>query len=146
MFVITAVFPYTWHSRHHPESTMTDPSHLTPQAVVQAQLDAYNRKDIDGFLDAYAPDAEQYALHGESMAKGHAQMKARYLERFQEPQLHARLLSRTVVGDTVVDHECITRNFPEGLGTIEMLCIFEVRAGKIRKASFATGDRQLLAK
>lgn len=116
-----------------------------PQAVVQAQLDAYNNKDIEGLLDAYAPDAEQYLLHGELLAKGHAQMRARYLERFQEPQLHARLLSRTVVGDMVVDHECITRNFPEGLGTIEMLCVFEVREGKIRKASFTTGEKQMLA-
>jgi hypothetical protein len=31
-----------------------------------------------------------------------------------------------VVGNVVVDSEEITRNFPEGLGTIEMLCIYEV--------------------
>lgn len=35
--------------------------------------------------------------------------------------------------------ELITRNLPEGLGQVEMLCIYEVQDGRIRKASFRTG-------
>jgi hypothetical protein len=66
---------------------------LPPLAVVQAQLDAYNAKDIDALLATYAPDAEQYVLHGERLAQGHAQMRERFLARFAEPDLHARLLS-----------------------------------------------------
>ncbi|MFN7153786.1 MAG: nuclear transport factor 2 family protein [Acidovorax sp.] len=117
---------------------------LSPLAVVQAQLDAYNAKDIDALLATYAPDAEQYVLHGERLAQGHAQMRDRFLARFAEPDLHARLLSRTVVGATVVDSELITRNFPEGLGTLEMLCVYEVVDGRIQRASFATGEKRLL--
>jgi hypothetical protein len=112
-------------------------------AVVQAQLDAYNAKDIDALLATYAPDAEQYVLHGERLAQGHAQMRERFLARFAEPDLHARLLSRTVVGAMVVDYELITRNFPEGLGTVEMLCVYEVVGGRIQRASFATGAKRL---
>ena len=89
---------------------------LSPLAVVQAQLDAYNAKDIDALLATCAPDAEQYVLHGERLAQGHVQMRERFLARFAEPDLLARLLSRTVVGAAVVDSELITRNFPEGLG------------------------------
>jgi putative hydrolase of HD superfamily len=110
---------------------------------VVAQLDAYNRKDVDGLLAAYAPDAEQYALHGALLAKGHAAMRPRYVERFAEPDLHARLVSRNVVGNIVTDVEVITRNFPEGKGTIEMLCVYEVRDALIVKASFATGSTLL---
>lgn len=116
---------------------------LPPLAVVQAQLDAYNAKDIDALLATYAPDAEQYVLHGERLAQGHAQMRERFLARFAEPDLHARLLYRTVVGAMVVDCELITRNFPEGLGTVEMLCVYEVVNGRIQRASFATGAKCL---
>jgi putative hydrolase of HD superfamily len=113
-------------------------------AVVQAQLDAYNAKDIDALLRTYAPDAEQFTLHGELLARGHEEMRPRYLARFAEPDLHARLLSRIVMGNTVTDLELITRNFPEGVGTLEMLCIYEVREGLIRRASFATGEKAIL--
>lgn len=111
----------------------------SPLAVVQAQLDAFNAKDIDALMRTYAPDAEQFALHGERLASGHEELRPRYLARFSEPDLHARLLSRTVMGNVVTDLELITRNFPEGLGTLEMLCIYEVIDGRIRRASFAAG-------
>ncbi len=117
-----------------------------PADVIQRQLDAYNAKDLDALLATYAPDAEHYALHGALLAKGHDAMRQRFAERFHEPDLHARLLSRTLIGDVVADHEVITRTFPEGPGTLEMLCLYEVRDGMIRKASFATGAKTLLAR
>jgi len=117
---------------------------MTPLAVVQAQLDAFNAKDIDALMRAYAPDAEQFALHGERLAQGHDEIRPRYVARCTEPDLHARLLSRTVMGNFVTDLELITRNFPEGVGTLEMLCIYEVIDGRIRRASFAPGAMTLL--
>jgi putative hydrolase of HD superfamily len=111
-----------------------------PEAVVQRQLDAYNAKDIEALLATYAPDAEQYAIHGERLARGHAEMRPRFLARFAEPDLHAHLVARDVIDAFVVDHEVITRNFPEGRGTIEMVCIYEVRDGLIRKATFVSGN------
>ena len=63
--------------------------------------------------------------------------------RFAEPDLHAELLSRVVMGSVVVDHERITRNFPEGKRTIEMLCVYEVVNGFIAKASFAVEPKVL---
>jgi putative hydrolase of HD superfamily len=116
----------------------------SPLAVVQAQLDAFNAKDIEALMRAYAPDAEQFTLHGERLAKGHDELRPRYLARFTEPDLHARLLSRVVMGNIVTDLELITRNFPEGVGTLEMLCIYEVKDGRIQKASFAAGATTIL--
>lgn len=115
----------------------------SPLAVGQAQLDAYNAKDIDRLLATYALDAEQYTLHGERLAKGHDEIRPRFLARFEEPDLHARLLSRTVMGNVVVDLELVTRNFPEGTGTVEMLCVYEVHDGRIQRASFALGEKRL---
>lgn len=117
---------------------------IDPAAVVQAQLDAYNAKDIDALMRTYAPDARQFALHGDLLAEGPDAIRPRYVLRFAEPDLHARLLSRTVLGNFVTDLEIVTRNFPEGLGTLEMLCIYEVVDGQIRNASFATGTTTLL--
>ena len=115
----------------------------SPLSVVQAQLDAYNAKDVEALLLTYAPDAEQFTLHGELLAKGHEQLRERFLTRFSEPDLHARLLSRIVVGNIVTDAELITRNFPDGLGTLEMLCVYEVTEGRIQRASFALGQKTL---
>lgn len=115
----------------------------TPESVVQRQLDAYNAKDIEAWLSTYAAEAEQYELHGPSLARGHAQMRSRMQQRFCEPDLHADLLSRVVMGNVVVDHERVTRNFPEGTGTIEMLCVYEVENGVIQRASFSLGEKIL---
>jgi hypothetical protein len=117
---------------------------MTPAEIVQVQLDAYNRKDVDALLQTFAPDAEQFELHGQLIAKGHGAMRERFAIRFTEPDLHARLISRNVMGHIVVDHEEITRNFPEGIGTIEMLCVYEVRDGTIVKASYASSAPRLL--
>lgn len=113
------------------------------EAVVQRQLEAYNARDVEALLASYAPDAEHHELHGARLARGHAELRPRFLARCAEPDLHAALLSRTVMGGLVVDHERITRNFPEGRGRLEMLCIYEVEAGLIRKASFALGAKTL---
>lgn len=116
---------------------------MRPAEVVQRQLEAYNARDIEALLATYASDATQHALHGEALAAGHAGMRPRFLARFAEPDLHATLLQRTVMGEWVIDHERIARTFPEGRGTLEMFCVYEVREGLIRKASFATGARIL---
>ncbi len=111
------------------------------ERVVQRQLDAYNAKDLDALLSTYAPSAEQWELHGALLAAGHAQIRSRMAARFAEPDLHAQLLKRVVMGDVVVDHERVTRTFPEGPGTVEMLCIYEVAGDSIRKATFRLGPR-----
>jgi hypothetical protein len=125
---------------------MPPPSDSSLEAVVQRQLDAYNARDLESLIATLAQDAEQYALHGALLAKGHDAMRQRFAERLGEPDLHARLLSRTLIGGVVADHEIITRNFPEGLDTLEMLCLYEVRDGLIRKATFATGAKTLIAR
>lgn len=46
-------------------------SHSSPLEVVQAQLGAYNAKDIEALLTTYSPKAEQYATGGELLEHGH---------------------------------------------------------------------------
>jgi uncharacterized protein (TIGR02246 family) len=113
---------------------------MTPdaaQAVVQRQLDAYNAKDLDALLATYAEDALQFEHPGKLVASGHAQIRARMVQRFAEPNLHAQLLKRVVMGHVVIDHEVVARTLPQGPGRVELAAIYEVRDGKIRTASVA---------
>jgi hypothetical protein len=115
----------------------------SPGSVVQAQLDAFNRRDVDALLAVYADDAEMYEHPSKLVAKGSSALRARFAVRFQESNLHARLLSRIVMGSTVVDHELVTRTFPDGQGTIELTMIYAVEAGRISKAWSIAGPRKL---
>ncbi|MCU0918870.1 MAG: hypothetical protein MUF16_00805 [Burkholderiaceae bacterium] len=78
-----------------------------PERVVQEQLDAYRARDLGRWLATYADDAEQFLLHGQLLAAGHAALRARMEERFQDSALHAELIHRMVLGSVVVDHEWV---------------------------------------
>ena len=113
------------------------------EQIVQTQLDAYNSKDVAAWLATYTDDAAQYSLEGEIIARDKAQMAANMVSRFAEPDLHATLLSRHSYDNVVIDHERVTRNFPEGPGTIEMLCIYLIEQGLIARASFKLFNKRL---
>lgn len=115
----------------------------TPETVVQRQLDAYNAHDLDAWLATYAEDAQQFEFPAKLLASGHDEIRTRSAPRFKEPNLHARLIKRTVIGSLVIDHEEVTRTFPEGPGTIELICLYEVRDGKIQSGSFVFGANKL---
>lgn len=113
------------------------------ETLIQRQLDAYNAKDLDGWLATYAIDATQYLIDGEILASGHVEMRKNIEIRFQEPDLNATLINRIVFDNIVVDHELITRNFPEGKGTLEMLCVYHVENDLIQKAQFKISHKKL---
>jgi hypothetical protein len=83
---------------------------LTPEQQAQAQLDAYNNKDLDAFIACYVPDIESRAHPGgEVLCQGHEGFRERYGPYFEaNPEMHCELLHRMVMGKFVVDHEHIT--------------------------------------
>ena len=118
--------------------TATDPA-----TIVQRQLDAYNARDLDALLATYAPDARQFAHPGTLLASGAADLRERMTQRFAEPNLHARLLQRVVMGNIVIDHEEVTRTFAEGTGRVDMVAIYEIADGKIQSASVQVSNKRL---
>ena len=102
----------------------------TPEAIVQKQLEAYNAHDLEAFAATYA-------------VRGIAQLRERYAPAFADATLHAEIVNRMVVGNTVVDHERVRRRFPEGPGTLEAIAIYMVENGKIAKVWFRRGERKL---
>ncbi len=119
---------------------MSNPSN-EPELVVQRQLDAYNARDLDTLLTTYAENAEMFEHPSKLLASGSAQLRERFSVRFKEPDLHALLRRRIVMGNIVVDHEEVTRNFPEGKGTLELIMIYEVQRGRIVRAWSIAGAK-----
>ncbi len=115
----------------------------TPEALIQRQLDAYNAHDLDALLATYADDAHLFEHPNTLLATGTTELRARFALRFQEPNLHAHLLNRIVMDRFVIDHERVTRTFPEGPGTIELIATYEVVDGKIINAWFLSGPKTL---
>jgi len=113
---------------------------MTPEQIVQGQLDAYNARDIDAFMAFWAPDAQIFAHPATLLADGAEQICARHLIWFQEPNLFGRLVHRAVIGNRVVDQEVVTRRFPQGPGWVDVIGIYELAGDKIAKAWFIMGE------
>ena len=112
---------------------------MTPEAIVQHQLDAYNQHDLDAFLAVYSDTIQLYRLPAlEPALSGKSQLAEFYAtQRFMLPDLHAELLNRIVSGNKVVDHERIL-----GLGPqpVEAVAVYAIAAGKIERAWFLSPD------
>jgi hypothetical protein len=117
----------------------------SPESIVQGQLDAYNARDIEALLAIYADDAQMLEHPSKLLASGTAELRERFVARFREPNLHAALLRRIVAGPMIIDHEKVTRTFPEGAGEIELVMIYEVKNGRIAKAWSIAGEKKVFA-
>ena len=81
---------------------------------VQAQLDAYNARDVEGFIACYAAECIFEDGAGHHLMAGHHEMRTRYTALFAaSPKLHCELVRRTLIGPYVIDEERITGRVPE---------------------------------
>ena len=124
-------------------STPLTSAQPTAEAVVQAQLEAYNARDLDAFIATYADDVKLFELPEKLLSEGTAAMREQYGTLFKDERLHATIVKRIVMADTVVDHERVRLTFPQGPGTVEAIAIYEVRDGRITKVWFRHGERKL---
>lgn len=113
------------------------PDTFDAQAIVQRQMEAYNRRDVDAFCSFMAPDIVTRLYEtGEILSSGIEQTYELYRKRFAEnPNLHMTVQARMVNDTVVVDREIIT-GFDGGI-TIEAIVIHELRNdGLIWRSSF----------
>lgn len=136
---ITASEPFMGGTTVYMEKQL-HPASVDPAYPVEMQLRAYNARDIEAFMPWWAEDCQYYLFPNTLVASGHEDIRVRHIERFKDENLFGRLLSRTVVGDVVVDNETVTRTFPEGIGRVDVICIYEVEGGKIKTARFKIGE------
>lgn len=111
----------------------------SPEALVQAQVDAYNAQDMDAFLARFDPAAEFIRWGGGVEHRGHAAFRERYGELWRRaPALKARILNRIVMGRFVVDHEQLL-NHPDG-DRPPLVVIYETEGDRIRRFWVLTGS------
>ncbi len=122
--------------------TQTTPQ-TEAQALAQAQLDAYNARDMDAFVACYAKDVKVYSYPDTLMFEGHEAMRARYTTRFEDPLLYAYVAKRTVMGKTVLDHEYVRASLPLGPGVLQVMAIYQIEDGKIAEVRFIYGAQEV---
>lgn len=104
----------------------------TPEMIVQRQLNAYNARNMEAFLDTYTDDVELYNYPDTRTIQGKAAMKEAYSFFDTVPYLHAEIKERITLGNKVIDHERVRF----GDNVVEAVAIYEVKDGKIFKVTF----------
>ena len=111
----------------------------TPLELVQGQFDAYNQHDIDKFANYFSENFVAYRMPLQKPSlEGRDQLIKFYTEqRFNVPELRAKLITRQVMGNKVFDYEII-----HGMSEvpIETFAIFEIKDNLICTAWFYNKD------
>jgi hypothetical protein len=104
-----------------------------PEKVVQEQVEAYNRQDLEGFLKAYSPDIRLYTYPGQEIGSGLESMRATYGKTFADnPKLKVKIAKRIVQGEYVIDHELVDTGSRE----FAAVAIYRVKDGRIIEVRF----------
>jgi len=112
-----------------------------PAEFAQAQLEAYNARDLERFVACYDAQVEIRRLPDDAVtARGREGLRALYSDLFaRAPSLACRLLHRIEHGAFVVDHEEVT-GIP-GRGTIRAVAVYEAGPEGIRRVWFLDAGR-----
>jgi hypothetical protein len=119
---------------------MPTPNPADIERIAQGQMEAYGTRDLERFMSFWAEDAQYYLFPSTLIADGAAAIRERHIVRFRETNLAARLVKRIILGNLSVSHEIITRTFPEGPGTLDLVAMHEIENDKITRAWFKLGD------
>lgn len=102
---------------------------------VEAQLIAYNARDVEAFMRCYTHDVVVENAAGEVVCADHDAMRERYAAAFaREPNVFCTILHRIRHGDHVVDHEHLT-GYLDG-STRHAVAIYRLRDGLIAHVRF----------
>ena len=103
---------------------------------VEAQLKAYNNRDIDNFVSNFSTNCICEDSNGNILIQGRDAMHVSYGKMFADsPNLHCNIVSRTVVGNYIFDEERVT-----GRGGSEeerhVMAVYTVYDGLIQHVRF----------
>ncbi len=105
---------------------------MSPEQVVQRQLEAYNQRDIEGFMAVVDNHVSFHDFStNQTTLSGSEECRAYYTNLFNaSPNLHSVILNRTVFDNRIIDHERITGR--DGTKDVtELVLIYEVANEKI---------------
>jgi hypothetical protein len=103
---------------------------ISPEILVQLQVDAYNAHDLDSMVACYSPAVEFWSMDGKPQGeKGVAALRQGYSDLFAKfPKLKVKVLKRICQGAFVIDQEQA-----EGMGPnpITVTAIYQTAQAKI---------------
>lgn len=108
-------------------------SDVSPEHIVQKQLDAYNNRNIDAFVATYSNDIKIYNYPNQLQYEGVEKLREGYATFFKRTtDLNCEIKNRIVIGNKVIDEEYLTINGEN----YNAVAIYEVEKGKIAKVTF----------
>ena len=108
---------------------------MSVEEVVLEQLAGYNARDINRYAATFSQDLELYNF-GEKkpFLTGMEDLIKLYKDIFDNsPELHCKMLSKMILGHTVILEEMVTGRVDK---TLELIAIYEVKAGLIFRLTF----------
>ena len=108
---------------------------ITPELLVQQQLNAYNARNIEAFLEPYSDDVEIYTFPNTLISKGKDEMRKSYTQMFAKmSNLHCELKGRIIQGNIVIDRESVSGMISNT--KVEATAVYEIKNHKIIKVYF----------
>jgi len=105
------------------------------EILIQKQLDAFNQRDVDAFMNTFAEKVKVYEFPNTLLYDSIEEMGSQYGRMFaRTPDLNSKLLNRITLGETVIDHQKITINPNED--PIEVIIIYIIKNKKISEVFF----------
>ena len=120
-----------------PVFSQTEEIEEEARKLAQAQLEAYNARDIDAFLIPYSDSVKVYTYPDQFQYQGIENMRQRYAGFFKRAKkLHCELVGRTVFGNKVIDQELVTGFSDNPEEQLDAIAIYTVKYGKIAEVRF----------
>lgn len=106
------------------------------EIIIQNQLNAYNRRNLEEFLSFYSEKIEIYNFNEEKpIIRGIQNLKEIYEDVFiNSPNLKASIKNRIVFDNKVIDEEEIKGR--KGIEYIKVIVIYEIDSNLIKKVTF----------
>lgn len=104
----------------------------TPLEVVNERMGAYNRHDIDAFMENYSDQIEIRTYTGTSLGKGKKHLRGIFAPMFKEGAVQVEIHHQIVKDSFVVNHETVR----DGDKETEYVSVYEVRGGLIQSVCF----------
>ncbi len=108
------------------------------EKLVNDQLEAYNKMDIDAFLKPFSDSVRIYDDLSKYNVSDKLAMQTNYDRWFQRvDSLNCKIINRIVAGNTIVDYEeVLFKLIDEDFQTLKAIAIYKISDNKIAEVYF----------
>lgn len=108
---------------------------MKPEELIDKQLEFYNMNLLDPFCNTYSDDIKIFDLKsGDLILSGKKELYERYDIRFNVQKVHAKIINRIVIGNSVIDEEEVTGIKKNEI--VKAVAIYEVENDLIKTVKF----------